>query len=204
MKALIVYYSTFGNVFEMARLVAEGVREVQGVEPVIRTVPELMPDSVIDADERMKAGREAQKDVPLASLDDFSEAGAYLFGTPTRFGNVASQLKNQIDQLSPLWLKGEFEDKPVGSFTSTSSLHGGQETTIYTMMAPFLHLGMVPVGVPYSVEELFTTQTGGSPYGPGHLAGGNNDNPIDDREAVVCRALGKRVARLGLRLRENG
>jgi NAD(P)H dehydrogenase (quinone) len=125
MKVLICYYSTYGNVYKMANLVAEGASQVAGA--------------------------------------DFREAGAIAFGTPTRFGNVSSQLKNQIDQLSALWLKGELEGKPAGVFVSTGSLHGGQETTILTLMAPLLHLGMILVGVPYSVQELFTTQGGGSP-----------------------------------------
>jgi NAD(P)H dehydrogenase (quinone) len=184
----------------MARLVAEGVSQVAGAEPVIRTVPELIPANVIESRPDMKAGRELQKDVPLVTADDFREAGAFAFGTPTRFGNVSAQLKNQIDQLTSLWLKGELEGKPAGVFVSTGSLHGGQETTILTLMAPLLHLGMILVGVPYSVQELFTTQGGGSPYGPGHVAGGNNQRDIDEQEAAICRALGRRLADVGLRL----
>jgi NAD(P)H dehydrogenase (quinone) len=200
MKVLICYYSTYGNVYEMAKLVAEGVSSVPGAEPVIRTVPELIPQSVIDGRPDMKAGREKQNSVPLVTQDDFRTAGAYAFGTPTRFGNVSAQLKNQIDQLTSLWLKGELEGKPAGVFVSTGSMHGGQETTILTLMAPLLHLGMVCVGVPYSVQELFTTQGGGSPYGPGHIAGGDNQRAIDPQEATICRALGKRLAEMGLKL----
>ena len=154
MKVLVVYYSTYGNVYKMANLVAEGVHEVAGAEAVIRTVPELIPPEVIQSRADMKAGRELQKDVPLVTLDDFRQAGAVAFGTPTRFGNVSAQLKNQIDQLTGLWLKGELEGKPAGVFTSTGSLHGGQETTIFTLMAPLLHLGFIVLGVPYSVPEL--------------------------------------------------
>ena len=203
MKVLIVYYSTYGNVFKMAKLVAEGVQEVPGAEAVIRTVAELIPQAVIDSRQDMKAGREMQKGVPLVTADDFREAGAIAFGTPTRFGNVSSQLKNQIDQLTSLWLKGELEGKPAGVFVSTGSLHGGQETTSLTLMAPLLHLGMVLVGVPYSVQELFTTQGGGSPYGPGHVAGGDNKREIDSQEAVICRALGRRLAQIGLQLHKQ-
>lgn len=155
MKVLIIYYSTYGNVYKMAKLVAEGVKEVKGAEPVIRTVRELIPENVIESREDMKAGKEMQKDVPLVTLEDFKEAGAIAFGTPTRFGNVSAQLKNQIDQLTSLWLAGELEGKPAGIFVSTASLHGGQETTILTLMGPLLHLGMILVGVPYSVKELF-------------------------------------------------
>lgn len=200
MKVLIVYYSTYGNVYKMAQLVAEGVKEVEGAEPVLRTVAELMPQSLIDSNEGMKAGREVQKDVPLVSLEDFKDAGAFAFGTPTRFGNVSSQMKNQIDQLSSLWLKGQFEGKAAGVFVSTASLHGGQETTILTLMAPLLHLGMILVGVPYSVQELFTTQGGGSPYGPGHIAGADNSRDVDAEEAAICRAFGRRLAEVGIKL----
>lgn len=203
MKVLIVYYSTYGNVYKMAKLVAEGVREVKGAEPVMRTVPELIPNSVIESNAAMKAGREMQKDVPLVTLDDFRGAGAIAFGTPTRFGNVSAQLKNQIDQLGQLWLAGQLEGKAAGVFVSTSSLHGGQETTIHTLMAPLLHLGMILVGVPYSVPELLTTQSGGSPYGPGHVAGLDNKREIDEQEATVCRALGRRLADIGLRLEKK-
>ena len=203
MNVLIVYYSTYGNVYQMATLVAEGVKQIAGAEPVIRTVPELIPQSVIDSRPDMKAGKEMQKDVPLVTLDDFRQAGAIAFGTPTRFGNVSAQLKNQVDQLTSLWLNGELEGKPAGIFVSTASLHGGQETTSLTLMAPLLHLGMILLGVPYSVQELFTTQGGGSPYGPGHVAGGDNKREIDPQEAAICRALGRRLAEIGLRLQKS-
>jgi NAD(P)H dehydrogenase (quinone) len=200
MKVLIVYYSMYGNVYKMANLVAEGVHEAPGAEAVIRTVPELIPPEVVQSRADMKAGRDLQRDVPMVTLDDFRQAGAVAFGTPTRFGNVSAQLKNQIDQLTPLWLKGELEGKLAGVFTSTGSLHGGQETTIFTMLAPLLHLGFLVVGVPYSVQELFTTTGGGSPYGPGHVAGGDSQREIDPREAAICRALGRRLAQVGMKL----
>ena len=201
MNVLIVYYSTFGNCFKMAQRVAEGVRQVPGAEPLIRRAAELMPESVIQSNPAMLVGRDMQKDVPLVAAGDFREAAAVIFGTPTRFGNVSAQLKNQIDQLSDLWGKGELEGKPAGVFVSTGSLHGGQETTLLTLMAPLLHLGFVLVGVPYSVPELFTTQGGGSPYGPGHVAGPDGQRDIDPQEAAICRALGKRVAEVAKRLR---
>jgi NAD(P)H dehydrogenase (quinone) len=203
MKVLICYYSTYGNVYRMAKLVAEGVSQVAGTEPVLRKVPELIPPDVIESRADMRAGRDLQKDVPLVTLDDFREAGAIAFGTPTRFGNVSAQLKNQIDQLGGLWLKGELEGKPAGVFVSTGSLHGGQETTILTLLAPLLHLGMILVGVPYSVPELLTTQGGGSPYGPGHVSGGENRREIDPQEAAICRAFGRRLAEVGLRLQKT-
>jgi NAD(P)H dehydrogenase (quinone) len=201
MNVLIVYYSTFGNCFKMAQRVAEGVRQVPGAEPLIRRAAELMPESVIQSNPAMLAGRDMQKDVPLVATGDFREAAAVIFGTPTRFGNVSAQLKNQIDQLSDLWGKGDLEGKPASVFVSTGSLHGGQETTILTLMAPLLHLGFVLVGVPSSVQELFTTQGGGSPYGPGHVAGPDGQRDIDPQEAAICRALGKRVAEVAKKLR---
>ena len=136
MQVLICYYSTYGNVYKMTNLVAEGVRQVAGAEPILRTVPELIPRAVIEARADMKGGRNLQQDIPLVTTEDFRDAGAIAFGTPTRFGSVSSQLKNQIDQLTPLWLKGELEGKPTGVFVSTGSLHGGQETTLLTLMAP--------------------------------------------------------------------
>ena len=203
MNVLIVYYSTYGNVYKMATLVAEGVKDIAGAEPVLRTVPELIPQSVIDSRPDMQAGKAMQKDVPLVTVDDFRQAGAIAFGTPTRFGNMSAQLKNQVDQLTSLWLNGELEGKLAGIFVSTASLHGGQETTSLTLMAPLLHLGMIVLGVPYSVQELFTTQGGGSPYGPGHVAGGDNTREIDPQEAAICRAFGRRLAEIGLRLQKG-
>ena len=204
MKVLIVYYSMYGNVYKMSKYVAEGVSQVKGVEPVIRTVKELIPETVIQSRDDLRRGREMQKDVPLVTKDDFREADAVIFGTPTRFGNVSAQLKNQIDQLTELWFKGELEGKPAGVFVSTASLHGGQETTILTLMAPLLHLGFILVGVPYSVTELFTTKGGGSPYGPGHIAGPDGQRDLDEEEKAICRAQGKRVAEVAMRLRGPG
>ncbi len=200
MKVLIVYYSAFGNVYKMAKLVAEGVERVKGAEAVVRRVPELLPDSVVESRTDMKSGAAMQKDVPLVTLDDFKEAGAIAFGTPTRFGNVSAQLKNKIDQLGSLWMQKVFEGKAAGVFVSTGSLHGGQESTILTLMTVLLHLGFILVGVPYSVPELFLTKAGGSPYGPGHVAGPDNSNDIDEHESAICRVFGKRLAETGLLL----
>jgi NAD(P)H dehydrogenase (quinone) len=200
MKVLIVYYSTFGNVFKMAQYIAEGVNQVEGAEAVIRRAPELMPETVVQSRTDMKAGAEIQKDVPVVTMDDFKEAGAYAFGTPTRFGNVSSQLKYQIDQLGPLWMQKVFEGKPAGIFVSTGTLHGGQESTILTLMTVLIHLGLIIVGVPYSVPDLYLTQGGGAPYGPGHVAGNDNLRKIDDNEANICRIFGKRLAEIGMKL----
>lgn len=200
MKVLIVFYSTFGNVYKMAKLVADGVNQVEGAEAVIRKVPELMPESLVQSRDDMKAGAEMQKDIQLVTLNDFKEAGAIAFGTPTRFGNVSAQLKNQIDQLGSLWMQGTFEGKPAGIFVATATLHGGQESTILSLMNVLLHLGFILVGVPYSVPDLYLTKGGGAPYGPGHVAGADNMREIDENEANICRYFGKRLAEIGLKL----
>lgn len=200
MKVLIVYYSTFGNVFNMAQYIVEGVKQVEGAEAVIRRTPELVPEALVQSRSDMKAGAEMQKDIQVVTLEDFKEAGAFAFGTPTRFGNVSSQLKYQIDQLGPLWMQKVFEGKPAGVFVSTSTLRGGQESTILTLMTVLIHLGLIIVGVPYSVPDLYLTQGGGSPYGPGHVASADNQRKIDDNEANICRLFGKRLAEIGLKL----
>lgn len=199
MKILIVYYSTFGNTFKMAKLVAEGVREA-GSEPIIRRCPELIPENIIESRADMKAGAEIQKDIPLVTLDDFKKADGYAFGTPTRFGNVSAQLKNVIDQLGPLWMQRVFEGKPAGVFVSTGTPHGGQETTIITFMTVLLHLGCVIVGVPYSVPDLYLTKGGGSPYGPGHVAEAENKREIDENEVNICKAFGRRLTEIARKL----
>ncbi|MGC9109724.1 MAG: NAD(P)H:quinone oxidoreductase [Caldimicrobium sp.] len=203
MKVLIIYYSTYGNTYKMALEIAEGVKKVDGAEPIIRTVPELIPEEIINSREDMKRGRDLQKGVPLVTLDDFREAGAIAFGTPTRFGVVSAQLKNQIDRLSPLWQEGALEGKPAGIFVSTSTLHGGQEMTIFSLLPALLHLGMIFVGVPYSVKNLFTTKGGGSPYGPGHIAGPDNLRDLDEDEKAILRSFGKRLAEIGLKLKKS-
>lgn len=200
MKVLIVYYSTFGNTYKMALEIAEGVKGVPGAIPIIRTVPELIPEEIILSREDIRRGKELQKDIPLVTLDDFRSAGAIAFGTPTRFGSVSAQLKNQIDRLSPLWQEGALEGKPAGIFVSTATLHGGQEMTIFSLLPSLLHLGMIFVGVPYSVKNLFTTTGGGSPYGPGHVAGDNSQRELDSDERAILRAFGRRLAEIGFKL----
>jgi NAD(P)H dehydrogenase (quinone) len=201
MKLLIVYYSTFGNTYKMANLVAEGVKEAGG-EPIIRKCPELLPEQIIASRPDMQAGRDMQKDIPVVTLDDFKNVDGYAFGTPTRFGNVSAQLKNVVDQLGPLWMQRIFEGKPAGVFVSTGTLHGGHETTIFTFMTVLLHLGCVIVGVPYSVPGLYLTKGGGSPYGPGHIAEAENKRDIDENEANICREFGKRLTEIAKKLKK--
>lgn len=202
MKILIVYYSTFGNTYKMAQLIADGVKEAGG-QPIIRRCPELIPENIIQSRADMKAGAEMQKDVPIVTLEDFKEVDGYIFGTPTRFGNVSAQMKNVIDQLGPLWMQRVFEGKPAGVFVSTGTIHGGQETTILTFMTVLLHLGCIIVGVPYSVPDLYLTKGGGSPYGPGHVAEAENKREIDQNEANICKAFGKRITEIAKKLKNS-
>ena len=186
---LIVYYSVHGNVAQMARQVARGVEQVEGMQARVRTVPRV--SSVAEASEDGIPG----SGPPYASVDDLRECAGLVLGSPTRFGNMAAPLKHFIDDTSAQWLSGDLVGKPAGVFTSTSSLHGGQETTLLSMMLPLLHHGMLLVGLPYTEPALHATRAGGTPYGPSHLAGIDNDLALTDEESVLCRALGQRVAR---------
>jgi len=184
---LVLFYSRFGATAEMARQVARGVEEA-GMEARVRTVPavsavcEAVEDSIPDSG------------APYAELDDLRDCAALALGSPTRFGNMAAAMKYFLDGTSPLWLSGALVGKPAGVFTSTSSLHGGQETTLISMMLPLLHQGMLLLGLPYSETDLLHTDAGGTPYGPSHLAGVDNDKPVTDAEKRLCRALGRRLA----------
>jgi NAD(P)H dehydrogenase (quinone) len=199
MDVLVLYYSMTGNVFRMAQLVAEGVKEA-GANAVIKTVPDLLPNTVIEGNEAIRKAKADQSEVPIASPKELGEYDGIVVGTPTRFGNMCAQMRNFWDQTGSLWQEGALIGKPVGAFSSTATLHGGQETTIVSSMLTFLHHGMVVVGVPYSEPALSTPQAGGSPYGPSHVAGNPPVNPVTDDEAAVCRALGKRVAEVAAKL----
>jgi NAD(P)H dehydrogenase (quinone) len=193
-KILVLYYSMYGNVFKMAQAVAEGARQVKSADVAIKTVAELIPDKVIQGDPALLAGKKLQEGVPVATVDDLAEADAVLLGSPTRFGNMCAQMRNFWDRTTKLWLSGGLIGKPAGVFCSTASLHGGQETTLISMMFTLLHHGMIIVGVPYSVPELISTTQGGTPYGPSHTAGPTGDMGLTAEETTICRALGARVA----------
>ncbi len=190
---LILYYSRHGATAAMALEVARGVEQVSGVEARVRTVPPVSPDS-----------EQTQPEIPsdgavYCTLEELQHCSGLLLGSPTRFGNMAAPLKYFLDQTSSLWLNGALIDKPAAAFTSTSSLHGGQETTLLTMMMPLLHHGMVLAGLPYSESDLVTTRGGGTPYGASHHAGPDG-MPLSDEEKRLCQALGKRVAQLAAKL----
>lgn len=203
MKVLVVYYSRYGHVLALAKAVAEGVTSVAGVELVLRRVAEFPEvEKAIADDKYAKAVWEEQKDIPVCTLEDLSQADGVIFGSPTRYGNMIAQMKSLIDSTAGLWLKGEMEGKPAGCFTSTATTHGGQETTLLTMMVPLLHLGMMIVGVPYSTPGLLHTEgRGGTPYGASTVAGGRNDLKPAAEDLEIARALGKRVADAARKLR---
>jgi len=186
---LVLYYSRHGDTAAMARHVARGV-EAGGLEARLRTVPPVSPDTAASTADIPDEG-------PLyCALDDLADCAGLALGSPTRFGNMAAPLKYFIDQTSALWLSGALVGKPAAVFTSTSSLHGGQETTLLSMALPLLHHGMVLAGLPYSEAGLMTTPSGGTPYGASHHAGADNARRVDQGEAALCAALGRRVARL--------
>jgi len=194
----------YGNVFQMAQEVVKGIQQVQDAHPLLRKVPELLPESIIQGNSDIKKAQELQKDVPVATLDDLKECDGLLIGTPTRFGNMCSQMRNFLDKTGPLWLKGALIGKPAGIFTSSVSLHGGQETTCLATMLTLLHHGMVIVGIPSSNPDLMKTNSGGTPYGASHVVGmEENFRPLSEEEKKLCNFLGKRVAEIAKKLKTN-
>jgi NAD(P)H dehydrogenase (quinone) len=191
---LVLYYSRGGHTRAMAEMVARGVSSVQGMAARLRTVPAVSADCE-------QSAPDIPNDGPLyCEQDDLRQCRGLVLGSPTRFGNMAAPLKFFIDQSSDLWLSGALIDKPAAVFTSTSSLHGGQESTLLSMQLPLLHHGMLVLGLPYSESGLMSSCSGGTPYGASHWAGPDNARALDDSEASLCRALGRRVALLCQRL----
>lgn len=187
-KILVLYYSRYGAVAHMANLVARGIDEVENMEAVIRTVPPVSPVTQLVEPPVPPTG------APYVTLEDLKNCDGLVLGSPTRFGNMAAPLKYFWDTTSSLWLSGELVNKPAGVFTSTSSLHGGQESTLISMMLPLIHHGMLIVGIPFTETEIVKTTTGGTPYGASHTAGMENALPLSESEKICCKTLGKRVA----------
>lgn len=196
-RILIVYYSRHGSVASLARHVARGVSSIGGCEAVVRTVPPV--STVAEATEPPVP----DEGPPYATPDDLSACDGLLLGSPTRFGNMAAPLKYFLDGTSSLWLRGDLAGKPAGVFTSTGSLHGGQETTLTSMMLPLLHHGMLITGIPYTEQALNRTRGGGSPYGASHFAGSDGEAPETEEEVELARVLGRRVARVAQQLSET-
>jgi len=194
-EILVLYYSVGGSVRRMAELIAEGVERVPGAMARLRTVPRVAPVTQTAAPAIPPEG------APYAELRDLESCAGLALGSPTRFGNMAAPLKHFLDGTSSFWLKGTLAGKPACVFTSTASMHGGQETTLLSMMLPLLHHGMLIVGLPYTQAELNATRTGGTPYGPSHFAGVADDQPVADAERALCIAQGRRLAEIALKLR---
>jgi NAD(P)H dehydrogenase (quinone) len=197
-NVLIVYYSAYGHIHQMALAVEEGAKSVPNTDVRLRRVSELpAARQAMSTQEAYVRAQESQSGVPEATLEDLRWADGICWGTPTRYGNMTAQMKQFIDSTGSLWLEGALEDKPAGVFTSTATIHGGQETTILTSAVPLIHLGMVIVGTPYgqNPQILVTDGIGGSPYGPGTLAGPDGSRQPAESELLTARNLGSRVAR---------
>ncbi|WP_424946689.1 NAD(P)H:quinone oxidoreductase [Candidatus Spongiihabitans sp.] len=185
---LILYYTRHGSISELAKHIGRGVESVTQCQAIMRTVP-----TVSTVCEATASAIPTSGDI-YATTDDLENCDGLILGSPTRFGSIASPLKYFFDQTAPQWLSGTLADKPAGVFTSSSSMHGGQESTLLAMMLPLIHHGMVMVGIPYSGTPLAQTQSGGSPYGASHVAGGDNANPVSKEEQALAEILGRRVA----------
>ncbi len=185
---LVLYYSRGGSVAEMARHIAHGIESVSDCKAVIRTVPSVSTTCESTEADIPDSGP------PFATHDDLINCDGLALGSPTRFGNMAAPMKYFIDSTSDIWASGDLVDKPAAVFSSTASLHGGQETTLISMMLPLLHHGMLMLGLPYTESALSNTESGGTPYGATHVAGNNDDLPITEDEKTLCIAVGKRLA----------
>lgn len=197
MEILVLYYSRHGNVAQLARLIARGVEEIDGVRARLRQVPPVAPVTQTAQPPVPEDG------APYAELRDLHECAGIIVGSPTRFGNMAAPMKHFLDSTPAEWASGTLVGKPCAVFTSTSTLHGGQESTLLSMMLPLLHHGMLVVGIPFTEAALNATTTGGTPYGASHVAGVKHDQPISDDERTLARALGRRVADVARRLAAN-
>ena len=193
---LVLYCSRNGATEKMAQLIGRGVEETTGIEARIRTVPAVSPNTEATEPPVPESG------AIYCTEDDLRNCAGLALGSPTRFGNMASALKHFIDSTGSIWASGALIDKPVGTFTSTASLHGGQEITLLTMAIPMLHHGMIYCGIPYSEPALNATLTGGTPYGASHVAGSESKNDISSHESELCHALGKRLAKISAKLQQ--
>ncbi len=198
LKILVLYYSRHGSVASMATHLCTGIEQVSNTESVLRCIPEISTNTEQTEKEIPDSGP------PYIVLDDLKNCAGLALGSPGRFGNMAAPLKYFLEKTTSLWLSGSLEGKPGTVFTSTASMHGGQESTLLSMMTPLLHHGMLISGVPYSVPELSNTHEGGTPYGASHVAGSDNNNPLTHDEIQICKAQGKRLAHTAHALKDLG
>ena len=203
MKVLIVYYSTHGHVHKMAEAVAEGVREIAGVEAILRRVPETLPEEVLEKMGAVEA-QQSMSNVPICTVEELASADAVIFGTPTRFGNMCAQMRQFLDATGQLWAQGTLVGKVGSVFTSSATQHGGQESTILSFHITLLHHGFVIVGLPYTFQGQMRIDeiTGGSPYGASTIAGGSGERMPSENELDAARFQGKHVATIASKLKE--
>ena len=194
LKILVLYYSQNGSVLNLAREIAKGIDSMAGCEAVLRTVPKVSTVCEQVADSIPDSG------APYVSIEDLRTCAGLAMGSPTRFGNMAAAMKYFLDGTSGVWLSGDLIGKPASVFTSSSSMHGGQESTLLTMMVPLLHQGMMVMGVPYSEADVGSTKTGGTPYGASHVSGSEGKNQLSPAEKRIAFAQGKRLAQTALQL----
>ncbi|MEE4255358.1 MAG: NAD(P)H:quinone oxidoreductase [Desulfuromusa sp.] len=201
-KITVVFYSTYGHVYQMAKAIAEGAKEVSGTDVSLFQVPELMPEDILEKSGALEA-RRSFAHIPVISPEQLADADAIIFGTPTRFGNMTAQMRNFLDQTGGLWMKGALIGKVGSVFTSTGTQHGGQETTITSFHTTLLHHGMVIVGVPYSEPRLMNMDeiTGGTPYGASTLAGADGSRKPSENELAIAHFQGRHVAEIASKLK---
>jgi NAD(P)H dehydrogenase (quinone) len=193
MRILVLYYSSYGHMLQMAKAISQGAKEA-GAQVDIKRVPELVPMEIIQGNPGLKRGAEIQSSIPVAQVEELEGYDAIIFGSPTRYGNMTAQMKNFIDQTGPLWARGGLVNKIAGVFTSTATPHGGQETTLITMMIPLMHHGMIIIPQGYTSPGISTNYGGGTPYGPSTTAGSDGSRKPDEAELAIARDYGRRIA----------
>jgi NAD(P)H dehydrogenase (quinone) len=202
-KILVLFYSFTGATAKLAKYIAEGAREIDNVEVTVKQVPEIVPAEFFESKPELKKVRESFAHIPVATLEDMTSSDGVAFGTPVHFGSFASQLKQFIDQLSPVFIKGTMVGKPAALFVSSGSMHGGEEAALLSLMIPLLNLGMIPIGVPYPIQGSGSDFDSGSPYGAIYVSGHKGEKEISEGDIKVARILGKRLAAMAKIIRHG-
>ena len=193
-KILVLFYSFTGHTAQLAQHIAEGAKEIDGAKVEVKQVPELIPQEVFEKNPELKKAKQSFANIPQATIEDLTSADGVAFGTPVHFGSFASQLKQFIDQLSPVFIKGTMVGKPAAFFTSVGSNHGGEEVALISLMIPLLNLGMIPIGVPYPIQGAGSDFDAGSPYGAIYVSGHKGDKQLSEGDKKVAKILGKRLS----------
>lgn len=202
-KILVLFYSFSGKTAKLAEYIAQGAREIDGAEVAVKQVPELIPEKFFEDKPELAKAKQSFAHVPIATIEDLTSADGVAFGTPVHFGSFASQLKQFIDQLSPVFIKGTMVGKPAAFFCSAGSTHGGEEVALLSMMIPLLNLGMIPIGVPYPIQGVGSEFDAGSPYGAVYTSGHKGDKEISEGDIKIAKILGKRLAAMAKVIRHG-